>query len=589
MEIHASGSVTSDAVGTEREALTGQRQKAVINTLKEADLPGLAKRFVDRPPHVDDWPSIEDLCRRMRIPVQRLEVLEGAADIPLQAALVHLAGSDNPKISQAVQAGFDAGQPAGIEAVRIVVERGLFPVDGEFDDGSCLLRDVITSDHPRFPRLASARVLLETLHADPNQLFGDGAPPLAHVQTGEMYDLLVRAGAKLDADVVVKMGTDFEFVARVPVQHLARSPETVRVHKEKGLDINATSYASTTPLLHAVDENRHDVVRALVEAGADVHCSRLSETVLHVGPCGDNVELLLDYGADPLALTGSQESTLHRATDARAVELLVARIGTGWTKLRSLDGGRNSVLDTAALRGNVEVVDKLLELDEARELDRFQALTNSKSPPVVAALFPRPGDPPLTPSQLEKLEFSKRTRGWSVDTYYVVAKHGGDQAVLEELIGADARLNKVWDLGLFGSEVQAAREVAVAGGKTYSLAGLLLRDFPDDFKALQDLLERHALEITARDSAGRTLLWLAIRYNRSLEEIEYLLDQGVEIDRHGPDELTALHLAAEAGDRALCSLLIEHGADLTLTDGDGKTPADYAPSDELRSLLTPPP
>jgi ankyrin repeat protein len=58
------------------------------------------------------------------------------------------------------------------------------------------------------------------------------------------------------------------------------------------------------------------------------------------------------------------------------------------------------------------------------------------------------------------------------------------------------------------------------------------------------------------------------------------------VNQAGEGGFTALHSAAQSGDEALVELLLERGADATLAAANGARPADLAPEDRLRSLLS---
>src|SRR5690606_32549169 len=79
----------------------------------------------------------------------------------------------------------------------------------------------------------------------------------------------------------------------------------------------------------------------------------------------------------------------------------------------------------------------------------------------------------------------------------------------------------------------------------------------------------------------------AVWYNKPAD-LAALLDAGLDIN--APDETsreTLLHTAAWRDRLAIAQLLLERGADRTVRDKDGKRPADYASSPEMRALLGP--
>ena len=77
----------------------------------------------------------------------------------------------------------------------------------------------------------------------------------------------------------------------------------------------------------------------------------------------------------------------------------------------------------------------------------------------------------------------------------------------------------------------------------------------------------------------KTLLGLAAYYNNSLV-VKYLLDEQIydidEIANPKTDQRTALMIAVTQRSYDACQVLLDHGADKTITDIDGKTAIDYA-------------
>ena len=65
--------------------------------------------------------------------------------------------------------------------------------------------------------------------------------------------------------------------------------------------------------------------------------------------------------------------------------------------------------------------------------------------------------------------------------------------------------------------------------------------------------------------------------NGNIDELQWQLDTGVDVNEESSKGLTALHYAASAGHNDIVELLIERGANVNATDsGKGGTPLDYA-------------
>ncbi|KAK4337251.1 hypothetical protein RND71_043720 [Anisodus tanguticus] len=94
-------------------------------------------------------------------------------------------------------------------------------------------------------------------------------------------------------------------------------------------------------------------------------------------------------------------------------------------------------------------------------------------------------------------------------------------------------------------------------------------------------LHLNGCSLLSLDNQGATVLHHAV-YNGHLDMIQYLLRQGCApalIKNGGPSykyKHSALHLAAKRGYQTICSVLLAAGADPTILDQNGNTPAQVA-------------
>ncbi len=105
------------------------------------------------------------------------------------------------------------------------------------------------------------------------------------------------------------------------------------------------------------------------------------------------------------------------------------------------------------------------------------------------------------------------------------------------------------------------------------------------------LLINHGANIHAKTKDGATALHDAA-YGGFAEIAEYLISQGADINAKLTNSIndnntgwTPLHYSAYFRSLAVARLLIKKGANLNSRDYHGKTPFDYAHSDEMRSIL----
>ena len=65
--------------------------------------------------------------------------------------------------------------------------------------------------------------------------------------------------------------------------------------------------------------------------------------------------------------------------------------------------------------------------------------------------------------------------------------------------------------------------------------------------------------------------------NGDIDEVQWQLEAGVDVNEESSKGLTPLHYAASSGHNDIVELLIERGANVNATDsGKGGTPLDYA-------------
>jgi ankyrin repeat protein len=131
-----------------------------------------------------------------------------------------------------------------------------------------------------------------------------------------------------------------------------------------------------------------------------------------------------------------------------------------------------------------------------------------------------------------------------------VAVAQGRVAIAKELLKHGAHTDVRDTLG------RTPLHVALADGKV-PVARLLLDQGADD--DLQTLL----FELTQNESPDR-------------DTLEFLIQNGVDINARGPDGMTSIHAAVASGDVQLTKRLLTAGADVNQVDASGASPLSLA-------------
>jgi len=162
----------------------------------------------------------------------------------------------------------------------------------------------------------------------------------------------------------------------------------------------------------------------------------------------------------------------------------------------------------------------------------------------------------------------------ATDVMQVLLKHGADPNVIND--------GKVTPLMLgvgFGGDPDEGFEVK----------GVLKTDAQR--LAACSLLINAGAKVDVPDSGGETALGYAAGQSGSVEIIKSLVMAGANVNSHTTDNVTPLHSAARAGDYDTIRYLLQHGADPTVKEWQGKRPVDCLQAtgpdaDKIRELLS---
>ena len=358
--------------------------------------------------------------------------------------------------------------------------------------------------------------------------------------------------------------------------------EKVKSLISKGADVNEKDPGGKTPLHCASEKGHTEVARLLLAQGAYVNAIGWEMTPLHFAAMsGDKktVELLLSKGAHINAKTRQGRTPLFKAMASPAVgreevvELLVSK------------GAKIPELHLAAYLGDMEKLKKYLqdEIDINSQEDfgstALHAAANSGKKDIVEFLISKGAN------------VDAKDAYYGVTPLYYAAMHNyEDIADLLLAKGADVNAKEedghytllyyaIWDNSKDAIKLLISKGANVNVKDESGYTPLVFAVWENDKDMVELLIDKGA-DINIEDNDGYTpLYWAAMEGNKELVEL---------LTAKGATPISAIHLAARAGDLAKVKSLIEAGADINARDKGGGTPlfsAVFADHDDVARFL----
>lgn len=312
--------------------------------------------------------------------------------------------------------------------------------------------------------------------------------------------------------------------------------DIVKYLVEKGADINTRDREGSNPLQNAAIKGYFDIVKILVEKGSDVNYKDDNDvTPLHFACMSGNYELvkyLIDKGANVRAVSKAGREPIFEAAWGGNLEMLKFLESKG-ADLKGINSNGNTPLHFASRNGSKELIEYIL----SKGYDINQK-NNAGQAPIV----------------------------WAVA--------GNSPEVIGFLIDKGAEIAP--------EECMTGNSCSIDG--TTILHQAMYANNPEIVK----LLIKRKAPLNVIDSNGSTPLMIAV--NRGSDDIaQLLLDNGADPDiKDTAYGRTALHIAASKGYDKIAAALISKGAGLNITDNKGQTPlysALYHGNDQITKLL----
>ena len=488
-----------------------------------------------------------------------------------------------------------AAEKGATEIMRILLRPGLdagTSADGEDKEaastpsiGSEALFTAIENDDVEIVRL-----LIEA-GTDVNAPAGFGGNTPLHVAVeqgnGEIVKILVAAGADVNAE---------GFMSRTPlslateegateIMRILLGPGPEAGTSADGEDKEAASAPSigSEALFTAIEKSDVEMVRLLVEAGADVNAAEgfgRSTPLLDAVEQSDVeiVRLLLEAGADVNAPAGFGGNTaLHEAVengDAEMVKILVA----AGANVEAEGFMRRTPLSLAAEEGATEIVQILLGPGPVADTSEDG---EDKKPPSQSAIGSEPlftaiekGDVEMVRLLVEAGADVNAAEGFGGNTPLHEAVEKGDAEMVKILVAAGA------DVEAEGFMSRTPLSLAAEEGAT-EIMQILLGPGPDADTS-EDGEDK---EVAPTPSIGSEALFTAIE-NGDVEMVRLLVEAGADVNAaEGFGGNTPLHEAVEKGDAEMVKILVAAGADVEAEGFMSRTPLILAAEEGATEIM----
>eukprot|EP01035_Chromulina_nebulosa_P069312 gene69312-biopygen15067 len=345
--------------------------------------------------------------------------------------------------------------------------------------------------------------------------------------------------------------TALDIASSEPIQRLFQA------HKEK-------------KFLEAAKAERVDEVTALLNKGVNIQCSdQDGSTALHLAAAvyGNHatVTLLIERGADVEAK--DKEKKLLESSKAGKVDEVAALLDQG-VNIQCTDQNGSSALHEATIHGMVSSVaillDKGADIYAKKTEKKFLEAVKAGRVEVVAAFL----------NQGVNIQCTDQLDEDGSTALHLAAAVCGNHATVTLLLESGADVEAKDKRGKTALDVTSSE-----------LTRRLLRDCIEmqRVKIEQEQQKIKDLE-REKERAKEKKLFAAARTGR-VEEVEALLDQGVNIQCIDQNGQLALHLAANCGHRTTVNFLLDRGANIAAIDNNGRTALEMSSSESTSRLL----
>ena len=473
--------------------------------------------------------------------------------------------------------------------------------------------------------------------ANANALDKAGNSVLMLTRRGDIVAILKKYGAKTSMQLKyleegkkflkddkndVEFRRDFGFFYAVALG----DTDTINQFIKAGVNLDNRKYHDdgVSPLMKAAEYGNLEVVKLLIEKGADMHQHTSSgRSLMYYAALGGNmsiVKFIISKNADCVRyITRSRHTILHAAVEGGNIDIVKLLIKKG-ADVNAKNKWNTTILHTASMVGHVDIIKLLIE--NGADVNAIEISQSSVS-----------GHTALTyASGLGHFEAAKLLieKGANI---HVVNEHDRSAihyAVLIQnfrlvnlLVEKGADLKAVyhvsqWDFlinidlaklliknGININATDTKGKSALDYAKTAEIKALLIKhgakpgaEFVNtrlnseiieaatkgNLQKVKQLIENLA-DVNALNKNGYTALMFA-SLNGHTDIVKLLIEKGANIDAGiNLENETALMFSSKNGHIDVVKTLLEKGADVKIRDSASRTAVDYAKTPEMRELF----
>ncbi|XP_028417225.1 uncharacterized protein LOC114541509 [Dendronephthya gigantea] len=357
--------------------------------------------------------------------------------------------------------------------------------------------------------------------------------------------------------------------------------DVVKYLVEHGADVNGKDTDGDTVLHFAVSEGKPDIVKYLVENGADVNSTDFDErsvlhsavtesaavnainrkntngsTVLHSAVAKGKLEIvkyLVENGADVNRPDIDGLTVLHTAVSKGTlgiVKYLVEK-GAAVNAINSKNADGSTVLHSAVAKGKPEIVKYLVENGadvNSTDIDGKTVLHNA-----------------VTGSKLDMNTYGRTVLHYAVtestiDIVKYLVENGAD--VIGKTTNGRTVLHSAVTKGTLKVVKYLVENGADINGKNSDKWTVLHSAVNKGTLDMVKYLVQNGADVNGKNTDGWTVLHTAVTKG-SLDITKHLVKNGADVNSKYTDGWTVLHAAVDTGALEIIKYLVEQGADIT--------------------------